>query len=49
MSNAEILTALIWVLIRVVSAVVLTVTLPGQGLTERVIALELIHRAASFH
>lgn len=43
------LTALLWVLIRVVSTVVLSVTLPGQGLTQSVVTLELIQGAVSTH
>lgn len=41
------LTALFRVLVRVVSTVVLAVTLPGEGFTQSVVTLELIHRAVT--
>lgn len=49
MKNTKILTTLFWILIRVVTAVVLAVTLPTQGFTESVVALELILGAVSAH
>lgn len=36
------LTALIWFLIRVVSTVVLSITRPGEGFTQSIVALELV-------
>lgn len=47
--ETKILTTLVWILIRVVTAVVLAVTLPTQGFTESVVALELILGAVSAH
>lgn len=49
MKSTKILTTLFWILIRVVTAVVLAVTLPTQGFTESVVALELILGAVSAH
>lgn len=49
MLNAVILTTLFWLLIRVVSTIVLAVTLPAQGFTKSVVALELIQGAVSTH
>lgn len=43
------LTTLLWVLIRVVSTVVLTITLPAQRLAQSVIALKLVQGAVSAH
>lgn len=45
--NALVLTTLFWVLIRVVSTVILTITHPAQGFTKGVVALELILGAVS--
>lgn len=47
--NTIILTALFWVLIRVVSTVILTITLPAKRLAKSVVALELIQGAMSTH
>lgn len=41
------LTALLGVLVRVVPAVVLSVTLPGEGFTQSVVTLELVQRAVT--
>lgn len=41
----SLLTALVRILVRVVSTVVLAVTLPGQRLTQRVVTLEVIQGA----
>lgn len=41
------LTALLWVLVRVVPAVVLAVALPAKGLAQGVVALELVHWAVT--
>lgn len=49
MKSTKILTTLFRILIRVVTAVVLAVTLPAQGFTESVVALELILGAVSAH
>lgn len=43
------LTALLGVLVRVVSTVVFSVTPPAKGLTKSVVALELIMGAVSVH
>lgn len=43
------LNTLLWILIRVVSTVVLAVTLPAQGFTKGVVALELVQGAVSTH
>lgn len=45
--NALVLTTLFWVLIRVVSTVILTITHPAQWFTKGVVALELILGAVS--
>lgn len=45
--NALVLTTLFWVLIRVVSTVILTITRPAQWFTKGVVALELILGAVS--
>jgi ABC-type long-subunit fatty acid transport system fused permease/ATPase subunit len=42
-----VLTALVWVLVRVVSTVVLPVTLPGLRFAQRVVTLELLQGAAA--
>lgn len=47
--DTAILTTLLWVLIRVVSTIVLAVTLPAQGFTEGVVTLELIWWTVSTH
>lgn len=41
------LTALFRILVRVVPTVILPVTLPGEGFTQSVVTLELIHRAVT--
>lgn len=43
------LTTLLWVLVRVVSTIVLSITLPAQRFTKGVVALELVQGAVSTH
>lgn len=45
----SLLTALVRVLVRVVSTVVLSITFPGQGLTQRVVTLEVVQGAVSLN
>lgn len=45
----SLLTALVRILVRVVSTVVLAVTLPGQRLTQRVVTLEVVQGAVSLN
>lgn len=45
----SLLTALVRILVRVVSTVVLSITFPGQGLTQRVVTLEVVQGAVSLN